>query len=77
MNYTQISAGHKDWHVMRYLPAKVFDVALARADLQRLFFGSLEVFFLTNVGHESDDFIAFILIAFQRMHMILRRLSLV
>jgi hypothetical protein len=44
-----------------YLSAKILDVDLAGANLQRLFFDSDEILFLANVGRKGDDFISFFL----------------
>lgn len=44
-----------------YLSAKILNVDLAGANLQRLLSDGVEVLFLANIGSKGDDFISFFL----------------
>jgi hypothetical protein len=48
------------WRIA-YLSAKIFNVDLASANLERLFSDGVKVLFLTNIGRKGDDFISFLL----------------
>ena len=43
-----------------YFSPEIFDVTFARSNLERLLFRSVEVLFLTHVGHERDHFIVLV-----------------
>jgi hypothetical protein len=50
-----------------HLPPQILNVALTRTNLQGLLLCSLEIFLLANIGHEGDNFISFVLEAYQHV----------
>lgn len=54
--------GHVLNRIVTYLSAKVLNVALAGANLERLLLGCLEVLLLANIGHEGNYLIVLVLV---------------